>query len=70
MKRMSHYQKAYVEYISKHPGCSKADVDRACRVNPMAGHCHVYDGVTRLVRRGIIIQQKGEGNRCALYVAD
>ncbi len=50
----SHYQKSYLSYIENNPGCSIADVVRACKVNPRAGHCYIYDGVNRLVKRGMI----------------
>jgi hypothetical protein len=64
--RMSGHQVRYLAYIEQHPGCSIADVDRACRQNPTAGHKWVYDGVGRLVTRGIVRREPG-GNRWALY---
>jgi hypothetical protein len=58
--RVSHNQARYLDYIAAHPGCSIADVDRACRINRLAGHKWVYDGVKRLIARGIVrTEQKG-----------
>jgi hypothetical protein len=54
MNGMSHGQRAYVEYVRRHPGCCAADVDRACRWNPQAGHKWIYDSVGRLLRRGFL----------------
>jgi hypothetical protein len=67
--RLSSYQISYISYIEQHPGCSIADVDRACRVNRYAGHKWVYAGVSRLIRHGIVDAAKGRGNRYALCVA-
>lgn len=47
-------QAAYLRFIAAHPGCTTADVDRACRYNARAGHKWVYDGVGRLMRRGFV----------------
>jgi hypothetical protein len=59
--RISNNQARYLDYISAHPGCSIADVDRACRRNRLAGHKWVYDGVKRLIKRGIVnTELKGE----------
>lgn len=69
-KRLSAHQRAYIEYVRTHPGCCVADVDRACRVNPSAGARWVYDGVKRLVRRGILRSATGPGGRVLLYVED
>lgn len=63
---MSANQASYVRYVAEHPGCSVAQVDRACRVNPQAGHRWVYDGVARLVRRGLLCRI-WLGARWALY---
>lgn len=54
--RISRNQARYIAYVSTHPGCSIADVDRACRRNPRAGHKWVYDGVNRLIGRGIMLR--------------
>ena len=54
---LSHHQRCYVDYIRANPGCSMADVCRACKVNPRAGHKWIYDGLTRLIRRGIVYTQ-------------
>lgn len=66
--RLSSYQQSYIRYIESHPGCSIADVVRACRVNPYAGHKWVYDGVQRLMNHAIVDGLPGRGNRYALYV--
>jgi hypothetical protein len=65
--RMSIYQASYVEYVAANPGCCIADVDRACRMNPLAGHRWVYDGVARLRKRGILRSEIGPGGRVLLY---
>ena len=41
MNHMSKYQRAYMDYIARNPGCCIADVDRACMINPLAGHAQV-----------------------------
>ena len=64
--KLSANQHAIVAYIHDNPGCSKADVDRAVRRNPHAGHRHVYDSINRLIRRGIV-EDRGS-NRCQLYL--
>lgn len=63
---MSYHQKRYREYIDKHPGCCIADVVRACMINPRAGHRWVYDGVHRLIKRGIVKAERKRG-RVYLY---
>ncbi len=68
-QQMSLNQHAYLAYVREHPGCCIADVDRACRVNPNAGHRWVYDGVDRLIRHGVLSTGKGIGNRVTLKVA-
>lgn len=65
---MSNHQKAYIAYVQRHQGCCIADVDRACRVNPRAGHRHVYAGVQRLVRRGLLRAAR-KGTRVTLWTA-
>lgn len=67
--RASAAQRTYVQYIAAHPGCYVAEVDRACRRNPAAGHKWVYDGVSRLVRRGIL-RAEWRGPRKCLWVAE
>jgi len=52
--QLSRNQWSYLSYIAAHPGCCAADVDRACRRNPNAGHKWVYDSVARLRRRGFL----------------
>ena len=62
--RISGHQARYIEYVEAHPGCSVADVDRACRCNPRAGHRWVYDGVSRLVRRGLLRAVRVGARKC------
>lgn len=62
-------QRSYIAYIAANAGCCVADVDRACRRNPDAGHKWVYDGVARLVRRGIV-RSEWVGSRKTLYVVE
>lgn len=50
---MSDYQRAYVEYVRAHPGCCVADVARAVHAGRLTAK-RVYDGVSRLRRRGIL----------------
>lgn len=50
----SGHQKRYLAFIAANPGCTAADVTRACKVNPNAGHAHIYDGIRRLIRRGYL----------------
>lgn len=64
--QMSLNQHAYLSYVRKHPGCCIADVDRACRLNPYAGHKWVYDGVARLIRQGALSSVR-IGNRVTLF---
>ena len=52
--RISSNQAVYLSYIHNNPGCSTADVVRACKWNPRAGHKWIYDSVTRLYRRGFV----------------
>lgn len=68
MAYMSPAQREYLHFVREHPGCCVADVDRACRYNPQAGHKWVYDGVSRLVRRCVLVAVK-DGARKRLYVA-
>lgn len=63
---MSGNQACYVRYVTEHPGTSIAAVDRACRRNPQAGHKWVYDGVNRLIRRGVLRAERG-GRAVKLY---
>lgn len=62
--RISPNQRSYLEFIARADDTGRevciADVDRACRRNPNAGHKWVYDGVGRLVRRGFVhVEQRG-----------
>ena len=66
-KQMSGHQRRYADFIAANPGCSIADIDRACRVNRQAGHKWVYDGVNRLVARGVITKQRAT-NKTKLYI--
>lgn len=66
--RVSENQRSYLRFIADHPGTTKAAVGSACRRNPLAGHRHVYDGVTRLQRRGLVIDMDEHPSRCALYL--
>lgn len=66
--RISTNQSRYISYISANQGCSIADVDRACRRNPLAGHKWVYDGVNRLIRRGLVYRTYVSG-RTVLWIA-
>jgi len=65
--QMSNAQHIYARYVASHPGCTIADVDRACRRNPLAGHRWVYDGVHRLIRQGVL-EDRRNGHRTSLYV--
>lgn len=67
-KRISKNQARYIAYIERHPGCSIADVDRACRINKRAGHKWIYDSVNRLIRRKLIARTYKAG-RTVLKVA-
>lgn len=68
MRRLSPSQRSYLAYIREHPGCCIADVDRACRRNPLAGHRWVYEGVNRLIRRGFV-RAIPQGTRLRLEVS-
>lgn len=73
-KRISANQARYIAFVAANPGCSTADVDRACRWNSRAGHKWVYDGVNRLVRRGLVKRgparpESARGGAVGLYVA-
>ncbi len=65
--QMSNNQRSYLSYVRNHPGCCVADVDRACRLNPAAGHMWVYAGVSRLIQQGAL-QAKFVGTRKRLWV--
>jgi hypothetical protein len=67
-RQMSAAQHAYAAYVAQHPGCCVAEVDRACRRNPRAGHRWVYDGVSRLIRHGVLAAHY-RGNRKLLTIA-
>jgi hypothetical protein len=64
--RMSANQRRYLEYVMEHQGCCIADVNAACRRNPQAGHRWVYDGVARLVKRGILLSER-DGAKTRLF---
>lgn len=66
--QMSRNQEFYLDYIRENPGCSKADVDRACRVKWEAGHRWVYDGVGRLIEQRVVTTEF-YGGRHHLYVS-
>lgn len=66
---ISYYQSEYMEYIRNNPGCIIADVDRACRHNPYAGHKWVYDGVSRLRRRGFL-REEIKGGKVHLFLSE
>ena len=53
--QMSKHQETYVDYILAHPGCAKMDVNNACKINCLAGHKWVYDGINRLIAQGIVV---------------
>jgi hypothetical protein len=40
-----------MEYVTAQPGCCTADVDRACRCDPLARHQRIYVGVRPAVIR-------------------
>jgi hypothetical protein len=72
-RRMSAAQRGYIAFVAANPGVSTAEVDRACRRNPHAGHKWVYDGVKRLVRRkflkyGPVQADLARGGAVGLYV--
>jgi hypothetical protein len=69
MNRISRNQSRYVNFVSSNPGCCIADVDRACRHNPQAGHRWVYDGVSRLIHRGLLKAYR-DGSRKMLYTPE
>lgn len=52
--QMSNHQHRYLNYVAANPGCSIADVVRACRWNPNAGKKWIYEGVHRLARQGVL----------------
>lgn len=66
-RQMSGAQHGYAAYVAANPGCCVADVDRACRRNPRAGHKWVYDGVARLVREGVL-RAEHRGREKRLFV--
>jgi len=57
--RLSRNQRDYLAYVKANPDCSIADIERACRWNPRAGHAVIYDGVNRLIDRGFLRVRKG-----------
>jgi hypothetical protein len=63
MPRLSAHQRRYIAYVQANPGCSIADVARACKLNPQAGHKWVYDGVGRLLRRGVLVDRSPNTQR-------
>ena len=65
--QMSAWQHDYLRYIAAHPGCCAAEVDRACRCNPVAGHRWVYEGIRRLAENGALLREKA-GAKFLLYV--
>jgi hypothetical protein len=72
--KTSQNQKTYLAYIWNNPGCSTADVVRACKRNPKAGHRWIYDSVDRLLHRGLLIRgparpESARGGAAGLYVA-
>lgn len=68
--QMSRWQHRYAGYISSHPGCCAADVNRACKANSLAGHKWVYDGIRRLIRAGVLRSERGAGGRRLLFVVE
>jgi hypothetical protein len=73
MTNTSRDQKQYLAYIAANPGCSTADVVRACRRNPEAGHRWIYDSIDRLLRRGLVTRgpcrpESARGGAAGLFV--
>lgn len=61
MKNLSAMQDLYLTFIINNPGCTAADVHRACR--PQAWHALVYDSIMRLRRRSLVrIEVQGSKN--------
>ncbi len=67
--RLSIHQQRYINYVRDHPYCCAADINRHCKSNPQAGHRWVYNGVKRLVRRGLLIATC-QGSKVLLRLPD
>lgn len=67
--QMSVHQKRYVSFVTGHPGCTIADIVRACKVNRVAGHAVVYDGVHRLAQQGILRVEHTSAGRTKVFLA-
>lgn len=66
--RLSRNQRTYLDYISRNPGCSIAEIVRSCKRNPLAGHKWIYDSVHRLEYRGIVRIEGGGRYRTRCYL--
>ncbi len=64
-------QKA-LEYIREHPGCSKLAAMRAITYSSRASATGYGQDrvIERLIRRGMVRDEYGPGNRYRLFVAD
>lgn len=68
--RIGHRQNKVLNFVTNHPGCCAADVDRATNVYIHAtNHAHkvTYDAVGRLIRRGLLRAEKA-GSRVKLFI--
>lgn len=65
----SPYKQTIIDYVAKHPGCTKLDV--ACHVtrHPRRTPSKQYSIVNTAIRHGWIMAVR-HGNRYALYVPD
>lgn len=68
-RQMSEHQERYIDFIKEYPGCSMADVTRACKSNPNAGHKWVYDGIHRLELQGMVVD-KGAVAKSKLFLTE
>jgi len=58
-----------LDYIKHHPGCSIAEVDRACRT-ARGGHQWMYLTVKRLVSGGFVKRKQSPINRNTTMLFD
>jgi hypothetical protein len=70
---MTDGRRAVLSYVRANPGCSKADIDRACRT-ARKGHAWMYAMVDRMLGEGMLVrvavrEESRRGNAQGIAVA-
>jgi hypothetical protein len=69
MNKMTSLRRAVLTHVTTHPGCSTADIDRACRT-ARGGHRWMYAAVNRMIARGMLRRGpvRAESRGVGIYV--